>query len=247
MIEIPDTESLVDIFNHLESKPLDYNTQKHLLWVKRSIQDAIYLIDNNYLPINDQSEEDICTQVWKFVGNAFATGKLTARKQKPSSASKEAIHKKRKIALFNATNKQQHSLIPDMTTSHGSQEYAIIEVAKTDNNIKQLVEGNKKCPELMSHMFDQILASYPTEQRKIEIHGCLLSKLTCTPLMLTNPFGYVKIITQDNQIKHPEVKDTFKPDMTALLQHFWGFKLAIEATVKTMTQSRYNNSPFKQK
>lgn len=40
--------------------------------------------------------------------------------------------------------------------------------------------------------------------------------------MLTHPFGHVNIITQDAQVKYPEVKDAFKPEMAALLQHFWG-------------------------
>lgn len=57
--------------------------------------------------------------------------------------------------------------------------------------------------------------------------------------MLTNPFGYVKIVTQGAQVKYPEVKDAFKPEMAALLQHFWGFRLAVEPTVDAMIESRY--------
>lgn len=52
---IPNTVDLPAIFNHLESTPLNYQSQKHLLWLKYSVLNAIYLIDNHYLPISDQS------------------------------------------------------------------------------------------------------------------------------------------------------------------------------------------------
>ncbi|GAN10043.1 hypothetical protein MAM1_0315d09577 [Mucor ambiguus] len=157
---IPSTEDLTIMFNHLESIVLDYKTEKHLLWLKYSFLNAIYLIDNHYLPITDQSEEDLCGRVWRFLGDAFNTGKLVAKKQKSSAASKEANYKKRKLAMMEAAVRQKSPLIPDISICHGSQEYAIIEVAKSDNNLKQLLEGNKKCPELMADIFDQVCAAY---------------------------------------------------------------------------------------
>lgn len=132
-----------------------------------------------------------------------------------------------------------------MTIWHGSQESAIVKAAKSDNDdTKQLVGSNKKCPQLMALIFDQVLAAHPIEQRSIQIHACLLAIITCTPLMLSNPLWYIKIITQGNQVKYPpEVKNAFKkPGMAALLQHFWGFKLAIERTVDAMIESKYKNS-----
>ncbi|KAG1058712.1 hypothetical protein G6F42_028564 [Rhizopus arrhizus] len=105
--------------------------------------------------------------------DAFSSSKLAAKQQKKvSSALRAAISKKRKIAIMNdPIQRQQHALIPDTTISYGcSQAYAIIEAVKAHNNTKQLVEGFKKCPELMMHIFNQVFDSHPSEQRNIKIH-----------------------------------------------------------------------------
>ncbi|GAN02593.1 hypothetical protein MAM1_0024d02037 [Mucor ambiguus] len=249
IINIPDTKDLATIYNHLEKTPLDFNTQKHLLWLKHTFQNAIDLIDQKYLPITNQQEEDIYTLVWKFIGDAFTTNgsNLTAKQQQLSSVFKAANNKKRKIAMNEPIERQKYALIPDMTIYHGSQAYAVLEAAKTQDDTKQLVETYKKCPELMVDIFNQVLQTHPTEQRNIKIYGCVLSKVTCCSLMLSNPFGYVKLVSHGKQLMHAEIQDAFKLDMAALLEHIWGFKLAIEAVVDAMTQSKYNNSPFKQK
>lgn len=108
------TVDLPAIFNHLASKSLNYQSLKHSLWLRYSILNAIYLIDNHYLSISDQSEEDIYTQVWEFVADddAFNIGKLTAKKQKSSTACKEAIRKKRKATMMETAEKQKHPMIP---------------------------------------------------------------------------------------------------------------------------------------
>lgn len=136
IIDIPETEDLAAIFNYLENTPLDFKTEKHLLWLKHTIQNAIYLLEQKYLPITDQQEEDICTHVWKFVMDAFNSSKLTAKQQKSSSASRAAISKKRKIAMNDPIQRQQHALIPDITIFYGSQAYAIIEAAKNTGRYK---------------------------------------------------------------------------------------------------------------
>ncbi|KAL9555727.1 hypothetical protein MBANPS3_002224 [Mucor bainieri] len=253
LIDIPDTEDLTLIYNHLENMPLDYNSQKHLLWLKHGIQNAIELIDQQYLPITTQQEEDICFSVWKFVKdvifgehNAFKCSKLTAKQQISSTASKEAICKKRKIAMTEPIQRQKHALVPDISILYGSQTYAIIEAAKSENDTKQLVETFKKCPEVMSEILNQLINENPTEQRNIKVYASVLSKATCRCLMLSNPFGYVKVVSRGKKLAHPEVKDAFKPDMCALLNHFWGFKLAIEAVVDSLSKSKYEHSPFKQ-
>ncbi|GAN10038.1 hypothetical protein MAM1_0315d09572 [Mucor ambiguus] len=143
LINIPDTEDLTVIYNYLENTPLDYNSQNHLLWLKHSIQNAIELIDQKYLPITTQQEEDICFSVWKFVDDAFKCSKLTAVQQISSTASKEAICKKRKIAMTEPIQRQRHALVPDISILCGLQTYAIIEASKTENDTKQLVENFK--------------------------------------------------------------------------------------------------------
>ncbi|CAO0801196.1 unnamed protein product [Mucor circinelloides] len=207
IIDIPETEDLDANYNYLENTPLDFKTEKHSLWLKHTIQNAIYLLEQKYLPITkNQQEEDICTHVWKFFMDAFNSSKLAAKQQKLSSALRAAISKKRKIAIMNdPIQRQQQALIPDTTIYYGcSQAYAIIEAVKAHNNTKQLVEGFKKCPELMVHIFNQVFDSHPSEQRNIKIHGCPSSRITCTPLMLSSPFGYVKLFSHGKQLMHPE-------------------------------------------
>ncbi|KAL7322413.1 hypothetical protein PS15p_212033 [Mucor circinelloides] len=247
MINIPDTEDLPAIYNYLENIPLDFKTQQHLLWLKHTIQNAIVLIEHKYLPITNQQEEDICTHVWKFIGDAFNSSKLTVKQQKASSASRAVFNKKRRIAMRNPIQRQQHALIPDISIYNGSQTYAVIEAAKTEDDTKQLVETYKKCPEMMAEILSQLVKAHPTEQRTIKIHACILSNVTCSSLMLSNQLGYVKLVSHGQQLTHPEVPGTFKPLMAALLEHFWGFKLAIEAVVDAMAQSTRKNSRFTQK
>lgn len=238
LIDIPDTEDLTLVYNHLENIPLDYSSEKHLLWLKHGIQNAIKLIDQKYLSIKTQ-QEDISFSVWKFVKDAFKCSKLTAKQQISSTASKEAISKKLKIAITEPIQRQKNSLIPDISILYGSQTYAIIEAAKSENDRKQLVETFKKCPEVMSEILNQLIKENPTEQRKIKVYASVLSKATCRCLMLSNPFGYVKVVSRGKKLAHPEVKDAFKPDICALFNHFWGFKLAIEAVVDSLSKSKY--------
>ncbi|KAL9552846.1 hypothetical protein MBANPS3_003571 [Mucor bainieri] len=247
LIDIPDTPNLPVIYNHLENCPLDYNTQQHLLWLKHSFQNGIDVIEKNYPPITNQKEEDICAHLWNFIDQAFKIGTLKAKRQSSTTVSKEAISKKRKMTMVEPTPPQQHALIPDITIVHGSQTYAIIEAAKTDNDTKQLVETYKKCPEIMAQVLDQLIKEYPSQQRNIKVYGSVLSQATYSPLMLSNPFEYVKVVSHGKKLSHPEVRDTFKPDMAVLLEHFWGLKLTIEATVDALSKSKYENSKFKHK
>lgn len=134
--------------------------------------------------------------------------------------------------MVESTPPQQHVLIPDITIVYGSQTYTIIEAAKTDNDTKQFVATYKKCPEIMAQVLGQLVKKYPSQQRNInKVYGSFLSQATCSPpLMLSNPFGYVKkVVSHGKKLSHPEVTDTFKPDMAALLEHFWGLKLTMEA------------------
>lgn len=130
------------IYNYLENIPLDLKTQQHLLRLKHTIQIAIVLIEHKYLPITNQ--QDICIHVWKFIGDAFNSSKLTVKQQKASSAPRAVSNKKRRIAMGNPIQRQQHTLIPDISIYNGSQTYAVIEAAKTEDDTKQLVETYKK-------------------------------------------------------------------------------------------------------
>lgn len=87
---------------------------------------------------------------------------------------------------------------------------------------------------MMTEIFNQLVKAHPSEQRTIKIHACILSNVTCSCMMLSNQLGYVKPVSQGKQLTHPEVPGTFKPLMAALLEYFWGFKLAIEAVVVAM-------------
>lgn len=98
---IPNTTDLPTIFDFLEAKPLSFSSQKHLLWLKNSIQNAIYLIENHYLPLSDQSEEDICSQVWQFVVNAFNVGKLTAKRAEIITGMQRGHQQKKKNSRCN--------------------------------------------------------------------------------------------------------------------------------------------------
>lgn len=64
MKNMPTTCNLGEIYNHLESQQLDFYRQQHLIWVKSHVQSAVQLFKRGYLPINDQSERDICAKVW---------------------------------------------------------------------------------------------------------------------------------------------------------------------------------------
>lgn len=72
-------------------------------------------------------------------------------------------------------------------------EYAIIEAAKSCNDTQQLNEESKKCPQLMQDAFKQLLATCPSAQRNLKVHGCLLSRLYCMSLEISNPKGYMYI------------------------------------------------------
>lgn len=124
--------------------------------------------------------------------------------------------------------RQQSTIIPEMTISYIKQEYAIVEASKTKDDTKQINESGKKCPELMAKTFDQLLELCPSEQRTIPVHGCLLSELNCTPLELSCPKGYIKLIKRGKTMQHPESPAVFKTRMCNLLAHLWRFRLAIE-------------------
>ncbi|KAG1112569.1 hypothetical protein G6F42_014706 [Rhizopus arrhizus] len=119
------TSNLGEIYNHLESQQLDFYRQQHLIWVKSHVQSAIQLFKRGYLPINDQSERDICAKVWGMISDAFDDSIMTVRMEKASQASKESNNKKRKLALMDFIERQQSPLIPDMSVLFGTHEFAI--------------------------------------------------------------------------------------------------------------------------
>ncbi|CAO0801195.1 unnamed protein product [Mucor circinelloides] len=147
---IPNSSDLRRIYDHLEAQQISLATQPSLAWLKISLQSVIYLFEGDYFPLNDQNERDLCNNVWALIGRAFVSSVLKCRTEKASIASKESNNRKRKMAADECMERQQNALIPDMIIGYDSQEYAIIEAAKENNNTKQIVEGGKKCPEMMN-------------------------------------------------------------------------------------------------
>lgn len=241
---IPNTAELNEIYRHSEAQPLDPDADAPLVFLKQSLQNAITLFRAKFLPISDQNERDLCADVWYPIRRAFDNSILKIRMEKSSNACKEMMSRKRKMPGSDRMNKQSSPLIPDMTISHVKQEYAIIEAAKTKNDTKQINDGGRKCPELMLHIFDQLLTTCPNEQHRIKVYGCLLSELDCTPLELSCSKGYVKIFKRGKIIKHPESPLHFKPRMTELLAYLWKFRLAIEAVCLSMAQAESQQSSF---
>ncbi|KAL0137483.1 hypothetical protein V8B55DRAFT_1528708 [Mucor lusitanicus] len=241
---IPNSSDLHRIYSHLEAQQVSLATQPSLAWLKISLQSAIYLFQGDYFPLSDQNERDIFGNVWTFIGRAFVPSLLKCRSEKASIASKESNNKKRKIAADDCMERQQNAVIPDMVVGFDSQEYAIVEAAKESNNTKQIVEGGKKCPEMMNLMYDRLVSMCPAEHRSIKVYGCLLSRMTCTPLELSNPHGYVKLFRRGTAINHPEEQLTFKPKMVILLAHIWRFKLAIESVLQVVIEGQYKHTDF---
>ncbi|KAL7311130.1 hypothetical protein PS15m_008932 [Mucor circinelloides] len=239
---IPNSSDLRRIYDHLEAQQISLATQPSLAWLKISLQSAIYLFEGDYFPLNDQNERDLCGNVWALIGRAFVPSVLKCRTEKASIASKESNNKKRKMAADECMERQQNALIPDMVIGYDSQEYDIIEAAKENNNTKQIVEGGKKCPEMMNLMYDRLVSVCPAEHRSIKVYGCLLSRLKCTPLELSNSHGYVKLMRRGAAIDHPEERLTFKPKMVVLLAHIWRFKLAIESVLQVVVQGQYKHN-----
>lgn len=220
------------------------NTQAPLVYLKVCLQHAIRLFHSGYLPFSNQKERDICTNVWHIFSRAFENSSLTLRIEATSAASKAAIFKKRKISSSEIMPKQATPLIPDMTVSRLGHEYAIIEAAKSHNDTKQINEESKKCPELMQDIFKELLATCPSAQRDLKVHGCLLSRLDCTPLELSNPKGYVYIYRRANPLPHAEDPNVFKATMTNLLAHIWRFRLATEDIYKIVVEAQNQQSQF---
>lgn len=62
--DIPNTNNLSNIYNHLEGRPLDPDTDAPLIFLKFNLQSAILLIKDNYFPIkSNTSERGICLNV----------------------------------------------------------------------------------------------------------------------------------------------------------------------------------------
>lgn len=244
LASIPHSSNLYHIYRHLEAQQIDLETQPSLAWLKFSLQSAIVLFDSGYFPLKDQNERDICANVWSMIGRCFSSSILLFRTEKSSIACKEAINKKRKMSANDVMERQQHALIPDMTIFYEDQEFAIIEAAKSNNNTKQIIEGGKKCPEIMAKMFNKAISTCPTQARSIKIYGCLLSQLQLTPLEMSSPAGCVKLLKKGKHLTHPEMPLLFKPRMTALLSHIWRFRLANELILQVMVDGEIQQSEF---
>ncbi|GAN05346.1 hypothetical protein MAM1_0088c04816 [Mucor ambiguus] len=179
-----------------------------------------------------------------MTSGAFDGSSMAVRTEKASETSKEYNNKKRKLALMDSIEQLQSLLIPDTSVLFGTQEFACVEVAKTKNDIKELVEGGKKCSEMMSQVFEQLLSLHPTERRSIEVHSLLLSKLNCTPLEMSSLSDYVKLVKRGKTVQHPEMPQSFKAQMMKLLAQVWQFRLATEMVVEAMIASDNVNNEF---
>ncbi|KAK4512001.1 uncharacterized protein ATC70_004000 [Mucor velutinosus] len=241
---LPKSTNINDIYNYLEAHPLDINSEASLVYLKFCLQAAILLIKDSYFQKKNKKERDICSNIWHIINRAFNNSILDCDIEQASNASKESNYRKRKLAASNCMESQRHPLIPDMTISHGEQEYAIIEASRSNNDTKKIQDGGKKCSELMVHIFDQLLATFPTQQRTIKVYGCLLSYLNCTPLELSNPKGYVRVFKQGDFLKHPESSLHFRARMPELLAHIWQFRLAIEKVCNSIAQAENEQSQF---
>ncbi|CAO3619041.1 unnamed protein product [Mucor fragilis] len=100
---------------------------------------------SNYFPIANYNERGICTNVWHILGKAFNESVLNLEIEQASNASKKVNNKKRKIAVNNQMSRQRYPLVPDMVVLQGEQEYAIIEMSKSSNDIKHM-KGDRSAP-----------------------------------------------------------------------------------------------------
>ncbi|KAG1123466.1 hypothetical protein G6F42_010524 [Rhizopus arrhizus] len=179
-----------------------------------------------------------------MIGRLFSSSILSFGTEKSSIACKEAINKKRKMSGNDVMERQQHALIPDMTVCYEGQEFAINEAAKSNNNTKRIIEGGKKCPEIMAKMFNKAISTCPTQTGSIKIYGCLLSHLQLTPLEMSSPTDYVKLWKKGKHLTNPEMPLLFKPRMTALLSRIWRVCPVIESTLRAMVEHEVPQSEF---
>lgn len=93
-------------------------------------------------------------------------------------------------------------------------------------------------------MFENLVGQYPNLQRKCKIHSLLLSRLKCTPLQLSNPMGYVKIIQRNKAINHPERSFLFRSKLLSLLKIVFVMRLAIKEMLERVAEIERKNSFF---
>lgn len=192
------------------------------------MESIAYLFITNYLPITDQNERDLMRRVWSFIDTAFDTSELKFRVEKESRGSKLSRNKKRKLSAVDKMERQAIGLIPDMLIFYDKLEFGFAEVAKEDDNTKELVEGGNKCSSLMLSMFSSLCAVSPTLKNQIKITCFLISRLKLTPMQLCNPIGYVKIMKRGDPLLYPLHSSVFCKRMFPLLELIWVTKLEME-------------------
>lgn len=195
---VPVTDNILEIFTYVSCQFVNPETDPDLYWLKSTLESVASMFITKYLPITDQQERDLIRRVWNFIDIAYDSSILKFRSEKQCRGSKVFRNKKRKISAVDIMGKQLHGQIPDMLIFYDKWELGMAEVAKEEANTKEVVEGGKKSLDIMNSMFLNVVDLHPLLQCEMKITGYLISKLKLTPMELSNPFGYVKVVKRGN-------------------------------------------------
>lgn len=232
---IQNSNHIQDIFAYLCKQNVDAVKEQGVYRLKTTLKSIAYLFITNYLPITDQNERDLMRRVWLLIDTAFDTSELKSRVEKESRGSKLSRNKKRKkLSAVDKTERQAIGLIPDMLIFYDKLEFGFAEVAREDDNTKELVEGGNKCSSLMLSMFSSLYALSPTLNNQIKITGFLISRLKLKPMQLCNPIGYVKIMKRGDPLLYPLHSSVFCKRMFPLLELIWVTKLEMENLLQVL-------------
>lgn len=241
--DIPKSNDIDEVFNYIRNQDVNPKPDPDLYWLKTNIESIAYMFISDYLPITDQNERDLMRRLWMFIDTEFDSSVLKFRSEKPCYATKIMKNKKRKISVVEKMEKQSHPQIPDMLMFYQNLEFGMAEVAKEEANTKELNEGGIKCRDIINAIFINLINLHPSLQHEMTITGFLISGLKLTPMELSNPFGYVKLIKKGKPLYFPEHSMSFSIRLFPLLKLIWVSKLTIEGA---HTQTSDPKSLFKE-
>ncbi|KAI7859393.1 hypothetical protein BDC45DRAFT_475199 [Circinella umbellata] len=211
-----------DVYTFARNIDHDPEDQPLLAWLSWSLQTTSLLyLKKNKFNIQEYLESDKMYYLWVFLNKIFDGSEdiVALGKEKPSTANAAATNRKRKLSAVEPTENLKMGRRTDTTYIGGDGvELGCLEIGKTNNQTKELMDGSIKMPVVMRDMLMKLVEETPSLVNKLHILGYMIMGNKVSLLDMDIPDGYVTRIRRTKPATYPHGSKNFAVRIAPLLQ-----------------------------
>ncbi|RCH92754.1 hypothetical protein CU098_009368, partial [Rhizopus stolonifer] len=233
---IEDLKKLRDV-DTLKKKLSEETTCSACEWVRYTVLDYFKLFKYGYLPLSDQTEDDMMRRIWFFIDTVFDASPIHCRGgEKSSKSSSTSKNINRVLSAVEKIKRKMVGRKVDLLFLRQSLEYGCCECGRYDVPTKELHDGGFKMTKVLKDMLYCLYKSAPDVLRHVALPGFLLFETKFTVILCDAPAGHVCRIIRSKTMNLPEEPDEIYNQLFSILTLVYKSRLLMENTRNLVRQ-----------